>query len=166
MSRTIRQAHRPSSNDDAIRSRPTLAITYGTFDLFHVGHVRLFRRIRERFDRLIVAVSTDEFNAGKGKRSIVPFEDRCEVVSACRHVTQVIPETCWEQKARDIASLGVDAFVMGDDWQGHFDELRSLCQVIYLPRTEGVSSSSLKSDTLRLVQPGTPLRSAGLAGGH
>lgn len=122
----------------------TVALTYGTFDLFHVGHVRLFERIKQRFDRLVVAVSTDEFNAVKGKKAVVPYADRVEVVRACRWVDDVIAENDWDQKARDIVVHGVDAFVMGDDWQGRFDHLKSLCEVLYLPRTEGVSTSVLK----------------------
>ena len=124
------------------------ALTYGTFDLFHVGHVRLFRRIKERYGFLIVAVSTDEFNAVKGKQSVVPYADRVALVAACRYVDAVIPETDWAQKPRDIVGYGVDAFVMGDDWAGRFDELKALCEVIYLPRTGGVSSSDLKSAVL------------------
>lgn len=120
------------------------ALTYGTYDLFHIGHVRLFERIRQRYGRLVVAVSTDEFNAVKGKKAVVPFADRVAVVRACRWVDEVIAETCWDQKARDIAVHGVDAFVMGDDWQGRFDHLKPLCDVVYLPRTDGVSSSLLK----------------------
>ena len=122
----------------------SVAITYGTFDLFHIGHVNLFRRIKARWDQLIVAVSTDEFNALKGKHSAVPYADRVELVRACRYVDLVIPETCWSQKPDDIRRLGAHAFVMGDDWQGRFDELKALCEVVYLPRTAGVSSSHLK----------------------
>jgi len=123
---------------------PVLALTYGTFDLFHIGHVRLFERIKQRCDRLIVAVSTDEFNAIKGKRSVVSFADRVAMVKACRHVDEVIAEEDWGQKPRDIRAFGVDLFVMGDDWAGRFDELKSLCEVLYLPRTLGVSSTELK----------------------
>ena len=121
------------------------AITYGTYDLFHVGHLRLFRRIKERWGFLIVAVSTDDFNAVKGKTSAVPFQDRIEIVRACRHVDLAIAEHDWGQKERDIRDYGVNAFVMGDDWTGKFDHLRALCEVVYLPRTPGVSSSELKS---------------------
>jgi glycerol-3-phosphate cytidylyltransferase len=124
----------------------TVAITYGTYDLFHVGHIRLFERIKRRYDFLVVAVSTDEFNAVKGKKSAVPFDDRIELVRACRHVDLAIPETGWEQKERDIVHFGADAFVMGSDWDGKFDHLKSLTEVIYLPRTEGVSSSELKQN--------------------
>lgn len=132
----------PRPFDDVRTS--TLALTYGTFDLFHVGHVRLFERIKQRFDRLVVAVSTDEFNALKGKRAVMPYADRAELVAACRFVDEVMPEGSWEQKARDVVRLGANAVVMGDDWAGHFDELARLCEVIYLPRTQGVSSSLLK----------------------
>jgi glycerol-3-phosphate cytidylyltransferase len=137
---------RASTGDGLAR---TVAITYGTYDLFHIGHVRLFQRIKARYDRLIVAVSTDEFNAIKGKRSVVPFADRIEMVRACRYVDLAIAENDWAQKARDIAQHGVDAFVMGSDWDGRFDELKSLCEVVYLPRTEGVSSSLLKQHVVR-----------------
>jgi glycerol-3-phosphate cytidylyltransferase len=125
-------------------ARGKVAITYGTYDLFHVGHVNLFRRIKERCDSLVVAVSTDEFNANKGKRSVVPFADRLEIVRACRYVDLAIPETGWDQKERDIVQYGIDLFVMGSDWTGRFDSLKPLCEVLYLPRTEGVSSTELK----------------------
>jgi glycerol-3-phosphate cytidylyltransferase len=121
------------------------AITYGTFDLFHVGHVRLFRRIKEKYGHLIVAVSTDEFNTIKGKKSVMKFADRVELVRSCRWVDLVIAETSWEQKEQNIAYYSVDAFVMGDDWSGKFDYLSKLCEVIYMPRTEGVSSTMLRS---------------------
>ena len=122
----------------------TVAITYGTYDLFHIGHVRLFERIKQRYGTLIVAVSTDEFNAVKGKRSVVPFADRLAMVESCRHVDLAIAEQAWGQKAGDIVHYGCDAFVMGSDWEGRFDELGALCEVVYLPRTEGVSSTELK----------------------
>jgi glycerol-3-phosphate cytidylyltransferase len=125
--------------------RPGAAITYGTYDLFHVGHVRLFCRIKERYGFLVVAVSTDEFNALKGKKAVMPFADRIEMVRACRYVDLAIAETDWAQKERDIVTHGCRACVMGDDWQGRFDHLRGLCEVLYLPRTAGVSSSELKA---------------------
>lgn len=127
---------------------PVTAITYGTYDLFHVGHVRLFERIKQRCSYLIVAVSTDEFNAVKGKRSVMPFDDRIELVRACRHVDLAIAEQGWAQKEEDIRAYHVDLFVMGDDWMGRFDHLRSLCRVLYLPRTGGVSSTALKAEAV------------------
>ena len=149
------RATRPFGTPAAIdtdRSERTVAITYGTYDLFHVGHVRLFMRIKAQFDRLIVAVSTDEFNAIKGKRSVMPFADRVELVTSCRHVDMVIPETHWDQKPDDIRRFGCSAFIMGDDWKGRFDYLRPLCKVIYLPRTEGISSTDLKADVVAGAQ--------------
>lgn len=138
----------PPSAPRKISTRPpqklVRAITYGTYDMFHVGHVNLFRRIKERCDHLIVAVSSDEFNALKGKKSVMSFEDRSLLVRACRYVDEVIAEHAWEQKEDDIRLHTVDLFVMGGDWEGRFDHLSSLCEVVYLPRTEGVSSTQLK----------------------
>src|SRR5690606_22512943 len=121
-----------------------IVITYGTFDLFHIGHLRLLERMSELGDRVIVGVSTDEFNAKKGKQALIPYEDRCRIVSALKCVDLVIPEFCWEQKVRDIQEHDVDIFVMGDDWRGKFDFLRSYCSVVYLERTKGISSSQLR----------------------
>ncbi|MFM2068370.1 MAG: hypothetical protein RLZZ584_3279 [Pseudomonadota bacterium] len=123
---------------------PRTVITYGTFDLFHVGHLRLLQRLRALGDRLIVAVSTDEFNAVKGKKTTIPYEDRCEIVRAIRGVDLVIAERHWGQKVTDIQQHQVDLFGMGSDWAGKFDELRAWCDVIYLPRTDGVSSTQIK----------------------
>jgi glycerol-3-phosphate cytidylyltransferase len=126
------------------REKQVRAITYGTYDMFHVGHVNLFRRIKERCDYLIVAVSSDEFNALKGKKSVMSFEDRSLLVRSCRYVDEVIAEHTWEQKQADVEAHAIDLFVMGADWEGRFDQLASLCEVVYLPRTEGISSSQLK----------------------
>ncbi|MFK7874468.1 MAG: adenylyltransferase/cytidyltransferase family protein [Paracoccaceae bacterium] len=120
-------------------------LTYGTFDLFHVGHVRLLSRLADLADRVIVACSTDKFNAIKGKKTAIPFQDRVEILNACRYVDLVIPETNWAQKPVDIANYNVNLFAMGDDWAGKFDELRDLCDVLYLPRTENVSTTELKN---------------------
>ena len=119
-------------------------ITYGTFDLFHVGHLRLLKRARELGDYLIVGVSTDEFNRLKGKRSVFPFEERKEIVESIKFVDKVIAEENWEQKIEDIKKYNIDIFVMGDDWKGKFDFLKKYCEVIYLPRTENISSTLLK----------------------
>lgn len=121
-------------------------ITYGTFDLFHEGHVSLLCRARALGDKLIVAVSTDEFNEVKGKRSYFGFSSRVRIIAACRYVDEVIAESHWSQKRRDIQAHGVDIFVMGSDWTGRFDDLRDLCRVVYLPRTEGVSSSAIRHE--------------------
>lgn len=145
-------AVRPGPLVAAAGAAPTVALTYGTYDLFHVGHVRLFQRIKQRFDRLVVAVSTDEFNALKGKKSVVPYADRVEMVRACRWVDEVIAETDWAQKERDVVAHGADAVVMGSDWEGRFDHLKPLCEVVYLQRTEGVSSTELKADVVAAVR--------------
>lgn len=96
-------------------------ITYGTFDLFHIGHLRLLQRAKALGDKLIVAVSTDEFNLQKGKRAIMPFEHRVEIIKNLKCVDMVIPEESWEQKIEDIKRYKVDIFVMGDDWKSKFD---------------------------------------------
>lgn len=130
----------------------TTVLTYGTFDLFHIGHLRLIERLAAMGDRLVVGVSTDEFNAGKGKRSVVSYDDRAAIVGAIRGVDLVVPEQSWEQKRADILEHGVDVFVMGDDWAGKFDDLSDVCEVRYLPRTSGVSSTEIK-EMLRTLDP-------------
>lgn len=120
-------------------------ITYGTFDLFHVGHLRLLERARALGDRLVVAVSTDEFNAVKGKAAVVPFEERSGIVAALRCVDRVTAERHWAQKKQDLIRYDAGIFVMGDDWRGKFDHLASdTCRVIYLPRTKGISTTALR----------------------
>jgi glycerol-3-phosphate cytidylyltransferase len=121
-------------------------ITYGTFDLFHYGHLKILERAKQFGDYLIVAVSTDEFNKVKGKKCVYPYKHRAEIVKAIKFVDEVIPETEWEQKRQDVITHQVDVFVMGSDWQGRFDELKELCEVIYLPRTPDISSTDIKSN--------------------
>jgi glycerol-3-phosphate cytidylyltransferase len=123
----------------------TTILTYGSFDLFHIGHVRLLERAAVLGDRLIVGVSSDKFNAIKGKRSIMPYESRAEIVAALRCVDFVLPEHDWAQKREDIGRLGADILVMGDDWAGKFDDLNDVCRLVYLPRTSGVSTTELKN---------------------
>ena len=121
-------------------------ITYGTFDLLHYGHINLLRRAKELGDYLIVALSTDEFNRGKGKECYFSYEERKMLVESIRYVDLVIPETCWEQKIDDVKEFKVDTFVMGDDWKGKFDFLKGYCEVVYLPRTPEISSTKIKKD--------------------
>ena len=121
-------------------------ITYGTYDLLHVGHINLLRRARELGDYLIVVVSSDEFNAIKGKKAYYSFEDRKKILEAIRYVDEVLPEYTWEQKIDDVVNNHVDVFVMGDDWEGKFDFLKEYCEVVYLPRTEGISTTKIKQD--------------------
>jgi glycerol-3-phosphate cytidylyltransferase len=144
-----------------MHQRPVRVLTYGTFDLFHIGHLRLLERLRGLGDHLTVAVSTDEFNALKGKSSIVPYADRAAIVANCRFVDAVIPEASWDQKAQDVARYSIDIFGMGDDWAGKFDALESRCKVVYLPRTNGISSTSIK-ERLKLLDADslTALKSA------
>ena len=123
-------------------------ITYGTFDIFHAGHLNILRRARELGDRLVVGVSTDEFNLLKGKRCVFPYEERAAIVSAVRYVDEVFPESSWEQKRADIIRYSADTFVMGDDWRGMFDDLYDVVQIVYLPRTPSVSTTEVK-DALR-----------------
>jgi glycerol-3-phosphate cytidylyltransferase len=127
-------------------------ITYGTFDLLHNGHIRLLSRAKELGDYLIVAVSSDEFNQLKGKSSYYTFEERKTILEAIRYVDLVIPENDWEQKKNDVKKYGVDTFVMGDDWEGQFDFLKEDCNVIYLERTEGISTTKIKNDMKSLDQ--------------
>ena len=124
-------------------------ITYGTFDTLHFGHIRLLRRARALGDYLIVALSTDEFNALKNKVAFHSWEERKAHLEALRYVDLVIPEDTWEQKRDDILLYRVDIFTMGDDWQGKFDFLADICEVHYLSRTEGISSTMIR-DGLRL----------------
>jgi glycerol-3-phosphate cytidylyltransferase len=119
-------------------------ITYGTFDLLHHGHINLLRRARDLGDHLTVGLSTEAFNAGKGKQCFHSFSDRRSILQAIRYVDEVIAEDAWEQKIEDIRRLGIGVFVMGDDWQGKFDFLQEFCEVIYLPRTPEISTTLIK----------------------
>ena len=121
-------------------------ITYGTYDLLHVGHINVLRRAKALGDYLIVALSTDEFNAIKNKKAYHSYEDRKIILESIRYVDEVIPERSWEQKTQDVIDNDVDIFVMGDDWEGKFDFLKDYCEVIYLPRTEGISTTKNKDD--------------------
>ena len=124
-------------------------ITYGTFDLFHIGHLRLLERARAfggENGTLTVAVSSDAFNWNeKRKRCIIPDRERAEIVAALKCVDKVIFENSWEQKRQDVIDNKIDIFVMGDDWTGKFDFLADLCKVVYIPRTPGISTTALKN---------------------
>lgn len=123
-------------------------LTYGTYDLLHYGHIRLLQRAKELGDYLIVAVSTDEFNAIKGKKAYHNYETRKEMLEAIRYVDLVIPENDWNQKISDVIKYQVDIVVMGSDWEGdeRFEILRDYCDVVYLDRTEGVSTTKIKKE--------------------
>ena len=119
-------------------------ITYGTFDVLHYGHINLLKRAKALGDYLIVALSSDEFNEVKNKKSYYTYEQRKKILEACRYVDLVIPECNWEQKISDIKKYEADIFVMGDDWKGKFDFLKDYCDVVYIPRTPDVSSTQTK----------------------
>lgn len=122
-------------------------ITYGTFDLFHYGHMELLRRAKELANggKLIVAVSSDEFNAIKGKKSHYDYTKRKDFVESLRYVDLVIKENNWDQKVDDIKKYKIDIFTIGSDWRGKFDDLKQYCEVTYLDRTPNISSTSIKN---------------------
>jgi glycerol-3-phosphate cytidylyltransferase len=140
--------------------RSGVILTYGTFDMFHIGHLQLLRRLRDMGTQLIVGVSTDEFNARKGKRAVVPFDDRAAIVAGVRYVDHVIAEHDWAQKRGDILAHDVEIFGMGDDWLHKFDDLTDLCRVVYLPRTPNISSTEIKVQVRQGASPGMPTPSA------
>jgi len=121
-------------------------ITYGTFDMFHIGHLKLLQRLKKLSNNgeLFVGVSTDEFNALKGKKVMIPFEQRAEIVANIKGVDKVIAEESWEQKIEDIKKYNIDIFAIGEDWKGEFDFLKEYCEVVYLPRTQDISTTQLK----------------------
>ena len=123
-------------------------LTYGTYDLLHYGHIRLLKRAKELGDYLIVAISTEEFNAVKGKKAYHNYETRKEMLEAIRYVVLVIPDEHCDQKRDDVINYHVDTVVMGSDWAGHekFENLKDLCEVVYLDRTEGISTTKIKEE--------------------
>lgn len=123
-------------------------LTYGTFDLLHYGHVRLLKRAKALGDYLIVALSTEEFNAIKGKNAYHNYKERKEMLEALRYVDLVIPEENWEQKINDVKEYKIDIVVMGSDWaeSDKFNYLDEYCEVVYLDRTEGISTTKIKND--------------------
>lgn len=131
--------------DDLFKKKYKTVLTYGTFDLLHYGHLEILRRAKRLGDRLIVGLSTDEFNKGKDKTCIINYEKRKQLLESLPYVDMVIPEQTWEQKVEDIQKYHVDTFVMGSDWEGKFDDLKKYCEVTYFARTKGISTSKLKS---------------------
>ena len=120
-------------------------ITFGTYDLVHVGHVRLLRHAAELGDRLVVGVSTDQLNMEKkGYTPVFPQQDRVEIIGALDCVDNVFLEESLELKRQYITEHGADVLVMGDDWRGAFDFCSDLCKVVYLERTPGISTSELR----------------------
>ncbi len=128
----------------------TTVITYGTFDLIHIGHLNLLERLADMGDELIVAVSTDKFNQIKGKQCLYSYEERARIVGALKCVDKVIPEDSWQQKEQDIQINNADIFGIGSDWEGKFDHLQSLCKIVYLPRTPTISTTQLKQSLSKI----------------
>ena len=122
----------------------TTVITFGTFDVFHVGHLRVLQRARDLGDRLVVGVSADALNLRKKDRLPVFREDeRMEIVAALKPVDEVFVEESLEQKRQYLLEFGAHRLVMGDDWAGRFDEFNDICEVVYLPRTPAISTTAL-----------------------
>jgi len=126
----------------------TKIITYGTFDVLHRGHINLLKRAKALGDELYVGLSSDEFNIGKNKTSVLAYEDRKCVLESLFFVDVVFKEEEWDQKIPDVIKYGIDIFVIGDDWEGHFDFLKPHCKVMYLPRTPGISTTLLKEKVI------------------
>ena len=122
-------------------------ITYGTFDLLHYGHINLLKRAKKLGDYLIVALSTDDFNLQKNKKSFFNYDTRKELLESLHYIDLIIPEDSWEQKKTDMHKYNIDVFVMGDDWKGKFDFLKEEgVEVVYLPRTPEISTTEIKKE--------------------
>ena len=119
-------------------------LTYGTYDLIHYGHINLLKRAKALGDQLYVGVSTDEFNLSKDKRSHFDFAHRKYLVESIRYVDFAFAETCWDQKIDDIKKYQIEVFTIGDDWAGKFDFLKDYCEVVYMPRSPGISSTEIR----------------------
>ena len=130
-------------------------ITYGTYDLLHEGHVNLLKRAKALGDYLIVGVTNDNFDRERGKLNVKNnVLERVEAVKALNIADQIIIEDYVGQKIDDIQKYGVDIFTVGSDWVGHFDYLKEFCDVVYLPRTEGISSTMLREKEQKYVKVG------------
>ena len=122
-------------------------ITYGTYDLFHQGHYNLLKRAKDLGDYLIVGVTTDNFDLERGKMNTCNnVMERIEAVKATGLADQIVIEEYKGQKIDDIQKYGVDVFAIGSDWEGYFDYLKEFCEVVYLPRTQGISSTQLRQE--------------------
>ena len=119
-------------------------VTFGTFDVFHVGHLRVLERARALGDRLVVGVSADALNySKKGRAPVFSQEERCAIVGALKVVDETFVEESLEQKREYVERYGADVLVMGDDWAGKFDWVSDVCEVVYLPRTPSVSTTGI-----------------------
>lgn len=121
-----------------------VVITFGTFDVFHIGHLRLLERAREFGDSLIVGVSTDQLNSKKkGRLAVYDQYERREIINALKCVDKTFFEESLELKGQYIVENAAEVLVMGDDWCGKFDDLARLCQIFYLPRTPSISTTEV-----------------------
>jgi len=119
-------------------------ITFGTFDVLHIGHVRILQRAKAHGDHLTVGLSSDELNfSKKGRNPIYPFSSRSELLSSMRFVDAVFMEESLDKKRDYILQHKADVLVMGNDWEGKFDEFRDVCDVVYLPRTPSISTTEI-----------------------
>lgn len=133
----------------------TRVITYGTYDLLHQGHINLLRRAKELGDYLIVGVTSDSFDRGRGKLNVRNnVLERVEAVRRTGYADEIIIEDYLGQKIDDIQKYDVDIFAIGSDWEGKFDYLNEFCKVVYLPRTQGVSSTMLRAETQEVYKVG------------
>ena len=122
----------------------TKIITFGTFDVFHVGHVNILERAAALGDELIVGVSSDALNVRKkGRAPVYVQADRMNIIAALKCVSDVFLEQSLELKRHYIETYNADMLVMGDDWQGKFDDLKEVCEVVYLPRTPSISTTEI-----------------------
>ncbi len=126
-------------------------LTYGTYDLLHIGHINILKRAKALGNYLIVGLSTDSFNKIKNKDCFLPYKQRKAVLEAIKYVDKVIPEKNWEQKINDIEKNEIDVFVMGKDWEGKFDELKKYCKVKYFDRTPNISTTYLKKNIKNIL---------------
>ena len=123
---------------------PRTVLTFGTFDVFHVGHLRVIERAALHGDRLVVGVSSDALNISKkGREPVFSQAERLAIVGALKAVDEVFVEESLELKRHYIEEHAADVLVMGDDWAGRFDEFKDLCEVVYLPRTPAISTTAL-----------------------
>ncbi|MBN6709940.1 adenylyltransferase/cytidyltransferase family protein [Haemophilus haemoglobinophilus] len=130
-------------------------ITYGTFDMLHIGHINLLTRAKSRGDYLIVGVTSDDYDRSRGKLNVIqPENERLSAIRSLEFVDEVILETHKSQKEEDIQKYQIDEFIVGDDWVGKFDYLKAYTEVTYLARTQGISSTQLRNNNIKAINIG------------
>jgi choline-phosphate cytidylyltransferase len=133
-----------NDRSESVPTRPRTVMTFGTFDVFHVGHLRVIERAAALGDRLVIGVSADALNLKKkGREPVFSQSERLAIVGALRMVDEVFVEESLELKRHYLEHYGADVLVMGDDWAGRFDEFSDICEVVYLPRTPAISTTAL-----------------------